>query len=230
MDQYERIAKEVEPKQLALNEAEAALNVTMAALAKKQAQLSAVESELSELQQQLVAANAKQADLAKHVELCAAKLARAETLIVGLGGETERWKATVASLDAKLRGLPGDALLAASAIVYLGPFTSSYRVRALAEWTSICIDLRIPTTCTEPQNEADADASHGPTYATTASTPSNAQATRPFNLAATLGDRVAVRQWQICGLPTDSFSTENGIIVMSSRQWPLLIDPQVTYS
>ena len=33
-----------------------------------------------------------------------------------------------------------------------------------------------------------------------------------FSLNATLGEQVLIRQWKISGLPTDSFSIENGII------------------
>jgi len=47
-----------------------------------------------------------------------------------------------------------------------------------------------------------------------------------FLLSAVLGDAVKVRAWQIAGLPSDSFSIDNGIIVSNSRRWPLMIDPQ----
>ena len=47
-----------------------------------------------------------------------------------------------------------------------------------------------------------------------------------FSLSAVLGDAVKVRAWQIAGLPSDSFSIDNGIIVSNSRRWPLMIDPQ----
>ncbi|XP_071813132.1 dynein axonemal heavy chain 3-like isoform X2 [Apostichopus japonicus] len=47
-----------------------------------------------------------------------------------------------------------------------------------------------------------------------------------FSLSATLGDPVKIRAWNIAGLPVDSFSVDNGIIVGNSRRWPLLIDPQ----
>ena len=47
-----------------------------------------------------------------------------------------------------------------------------------------------------------------------------------FSLAHVLGDPVKIRAWNIAGLPVDSFSTENGIIVATSRRWPLMIDPQ----
>lgn len=47
-----------------------------------------------------------------------------------------------------------------------------------------------------------------------------------FNINSVLGDPVAVRNWNICGLPSDQFSIENGIITSKARRWPLYIDPQ----
>ncbi|XP_055994863.1 dynein axonemal heavy chain 3 [Sorex fumeus] len=47
-----------------------------------------------------------------------------------------------------------------------------------------------------------------------------------FSLSHTLGDPVKIRAWQIAGLPIDSFSIDNGIIVTNSRRWALMIDPQ----
>lgn len=51
-----------------------------------------------------------------------------------------------------------------------------------------------------------------------------------FKLSAVLGDPVKIRDWNICGLPKDDFSTENGVIVDKGRRWPLCIDPQVCSS
>ncbi|XP_041955531.1 dynein heavy chain 12, axonemal isoform X1 [Alosa sapidissima] len=47
-----------------------------------------------------------------------------------------------------------------------------------------------------------------------------------FCLSKTLGDPIKIRAWNIAGLPTDSFSIDNGVIVSNSRRWPLMIDPQ----
>ena len=47
-----------------------------------------------------------------------------------------------------------------------------------------------------------------------------------YSLELVLGDPVQTRQWNIDGLPKDSFSCENGIIVEKARRWPLFIDPQ----
>lgn len=49
---------------------------------------------------------------------------------------------------------------------------------------------------------------------------------REFSLSATLGEPVEIRAWNIAGLPTDSFSVDNGIVVSNARRWPLMIDPQ----
>ncbi|XP_034028529.1 dynein heavy chain 12, axonemal [Thalassophryne amazonica] len=47
-----------------------------------------------------------------------------------------------------------------------------------------------------------------------------------FSLSQTLGDPIKIRAWNIAGLPSDSFSIDNGVIVSNSRRWPLMIDPQ----
>lgn len=41
-----------------------------------------------------------------------------------------------------------------------------------------------------------------------------------------LVDPPTIREWNIQGLPSDGFSTENGIIVTRGSRWPLVIDPQ----
>ena len=47
-----------------------------------------------------------------------------------------------------------------------------------------------------------------------------------FQLHNILGESVAIRSWNIFGLPSDSFSIENAIIIHNARRWPLMIDPQ----
>ncbi|XP_076584320.1 dynein axonemal heavy chain 6 [Chaetodon auriga] len=47
-----------------------------------------------------------------------------------------------------------------------------------------------------------------------------------FSLISVLGDPFVIRQWNTEGLPRDTVSTENGILVTEGRRWPLMIDPQ----
>jgi len=46
------------------------------------------------------------------------------------------------------------------------------------------------------------------------------------NLIRVMADPVKLRKWQVDGLPADSLSTENGIILATAFRWPLCIDPQ----
>lgn len=47
-----------------------------------------------------------------------------------------------------------------------------------------------------------------------------------FSLSSVLGQPIDIRRWVIDGLPNDSFSIDNAIIISKSRRWPLMIDPQ----
>lgn len=51
-------------------------------------------------------------------------------------------------------------------------------------------------------------------------------ASENFDFALFLANPAMVRDWNIQGLPSDSFSTENGVMVTRGRRWPLMIDPQ----
>lgn len=47
-----------------------------------------------------------------------------------------------------------------------------------------------------------------------------------YFLLQVLADPFEIRQWNTEGLPRDSLSTENAILVTRGRRWPLMIDPQ----
>ncbi|XP_076022383.1 dynein axonemal heavy chain 12 [Genypterus blacodes] len=47
-----------------------------------------------------------------------------------------------------------------------------------------------------------------------------------YSLSKTLGDPIKIRAWNIAGLPSDTFSIDNGVIASNSRRWSLMIDPQ----
>uniref|UniRef100_A0A3Q0KTZ4 Dynein axonemal heavy chain 2 n=1 Tax=Schistosoma mansoni TaxID=6183 RepID=A0A3Q0KTZ4_SCHMA len=50
--------------------------------------------------------------------------------------------------------------------------------------------------------------------------------TDPFVFTEFLADPTQVREWNIQGLPRDTFSVENGVIVTRGSRWPLMVDPQ----
>jgi dynein heavy chain, axonemal len=46
-----------------------------------------------------------------------------------------------------------------------------------------------------------------------------------ISMKEVIGDPVTIRNWNVAGLPNDSLSVENGIILFKARRWPLMIDP-----
>ncbi|KAI5076359.1 hypothetical protein GOP47_0008424 [Adiantum capillus-veneris] len=50
--------------------------------------------------------------------------------------------------------------------------------------------------------------------------------TPEVDLQIVLKDPVKMRAWNIAGLPSDSLSEDNGIIVFKAKRWSLMIDPQ----
>jgi len=54
----------------------------------------------------------------------------------------------------------------------------------------------------------------------------NLPCSEKISMQAVLGNPVQIREWLIQGLPNDSFSIDNAIVIENARRWPLLIDPQ----
>ncbi|TPX60170.1 hypothetical protein SpCBS45565_g07578 [Spizellomyces sp. 'palustris'] len=144
MEAYDRVAKEVAPKQIALAHAEAELAETMAGLAEKRAQLKAVLDRLQALNDNLQALSDKKERLEKEVKSCEEQLDRAQKLLGGLGGEKQRWTDVVKILDQTLFNLTGDVLISAGVIAYLGAFTKLYRHECISGWLAMMNKAMIP--------------------------------------------------------------------------------------
>ena len=48
-----------------------------------------------------------------------------------------------------------------------------------------------------------------------------------YDIVKVLSDELTVREWQMNGLPSDSLSIENALLVTRTHKWPLMIDPQL---
>ena len=143
MDSYDRVAKVVEPKKIALAAAEEEYNAIMAALKVKQDELDGIMAALAAMEQQLQDSMAEKKRLEDEVDLCTVKLERAETLINGLGGERDRWVISAAQLGEAYENLTGDMLIAAGMISYLGTFTMAFRDGIAESWVNKCKEAGI---------------------------------------------------------------------------------------
>ena len=191
MHKYHLISVEVEPKRIALASALAELKVVEEKLDGLLATLQQWNDRISELEANFDAQTREKAELSAKEEDCRVKLDRADRLLGGLGGEKVRWMAAVQRLDASLRNVIGDVMVAAGGIAYIGAFTAKYREDQAKEWTKKL-------------------ATYGILF------------TEGAGIINTLSDPVRIRAWNIAGLPTDSLSTENAIILSKSRRWSLM--------
>ncbi len=197
MDVYARVAKNVEPKKIKLAAAQQQVEEMNALLAKKTAELNEVLSRVKALEDKLSITLKQRDDLQKQSDECTQRLGRAEQLTGGLASEQVRWGKELTQLKQDINDLTGNILLAAGCIAYTGPFTATYRHVLIQEWV---------LACARGKKKIPVDAN--------------------FSLERIVGDAPTIRSWQIQGLPADSLSTENGIIVTKGRRWPLMIDPQ----
>jgi len=195
MIKYHFVAKEVEPKRIALKESQDELDELTQKLNKLREKLRGVEEKIAELEAKFTESVAKKEELAAKVADAEIKQDRAGRLLGGLGGEKIRWNETVKSLTQQEANLIGDVCIAAGAVAYLGPFTSEYRISCTDGWRKALGDL-------------------------------NVAHTQGCTVLMVMADPVVVRQWRVDGLPADTVSTENGIILSNARRWPLCIDPQ----
>lgn len=49
---------------------------------------------------------------------------------------------------------------------------------------------------------------------------------KDYSFVTVLGSEIKINSWNIYGLPRDSFSTDNAIIMDNTMRWSLFIDPQ----
>ncbi len=197
MIKYDEIKKVVAPKEEKLSIAQAELAVLNKTLNEKQMQLKQVEQRLDTLKQDLEETTQKKENLEHEVDLCGKKLVRAQKLISGLGGEKTRWTQAAETLQSIYDNLLGDVLISSGVIGYLGPFTAAFRDECIRDWIKTVRSKQI--SCSDATN---------------------------YSLSKTLGEPIKIQQWNINGLPKDSFSIDNACIVFNSKRWPLMIDPQ----
>jgi dynein heavy chain len=196
MEVYGRIFRVVEPKKKKLESAMSQLAEKQASLAEARAKLQEVEEKIRVLKEQYEEKLRHKEELQRQAELTELKLDRAAKLVSGLAGERERWMETAERLEVNVGFLPGDCLLASAFLSYAGPFLSQYR------------DDLVQETWLKQVRELEIPCSPN------------------FSFATFLADPANVRDWNIKGLPSDAFSTENGVIVTKSSRWPLMVDPQ----
>jgi dynein heavy chain len=234
MEAYDRVAKVVAPKKAKLAESEAEYSELMIGLNQKIAELKEVEDKVAALNAQLEEMQTKKAKLEFDVDMCSKKLVRAEKLISGLGGEKVRWNEVAENLSADFTNLvwnpPWDPAENPDWLLIPERIARNSRTCGPTGWGRLlrqtgdimlssgyiaylgAFTLKYRDEATVAWKKLCED--------------SGIPASESFKLVKVLGDPVKIRDWTIDGLPNDSFSIDNAIVMSKARRWPLMIDPQ----
>lgn len=134
MDNYCKVAREVEPKKKKLAELEAKMDLKNKELAGKMQELKAVRDKVGKLQKECDETVAFKNKLESDLETTANRLIRAEKLTTLLADEGVRWKEQIEQMKEVLTEVAGDVFLSACTISYLGPFSGAYREPLMSHW------------------------------------------------------------------------------------------------
>ena len=206
---YYEVWCDVEPKRRALKEANDQLREAEERLAGIKATVAELETVLEKLTEQYREAMDDKVRCQEEADATSAVISLANRLVGGLASENIRWGKSVRDLQTQANNLPGDTLLVASFVAYLGGFTKQYRSDLVEKnWVPFLKNLNkreywrpIPTSQGSSMDES--------------------------NFLSLLTDDATIAGWNNEGLPSDAMSTENATILTQSIKWPLMIDPQL---
>ena len=194
---FNRIYLKVKPLMERLAVAQATKAEAQAKLDAVNAIVAEVEARLAKLQSQFLAATTEKARVEAEAAACNNRLSLANRLVNGLASENERWTREVAALRERSTMVPGDVLLSAAFVSYIGAFNSTLRNSLWKEvWLSDIISREILIS----------------------------DGIDPLEV---LTNDSKSAEWQNQGLGADRISIENGAIITQCARWPLIIDPQL---
>ncbi|NWI70492.1 DYH17 protein, partial [Todus mexicanus] len=190
---------EVEPKRLALEEANAELAEAQEKLTRIKDKIADLNCNLAALTAEFEKATAEKIKCQQEADATNRVITLANRLIGGLASENVRWAESVKMLQEQEQTLCGDVLLVSAFVSYVGYFTKKYRAELLENrWIPFLGELAVPIPITPGLD--------------------------PLSL---LTDAADVAVWSNQGLPSDRTSIENATILCNTERWPLVVDAQL---
>ena len=193
---YHEASKIVKPKLEALSVAEANLEAANKALEAAEVRLAACQARLSELQAMFDTQMAEKKRIEDGAMALQRKMTMASQLIGGLEGERIRWTEDSNNFSDTKARLVGDCAVSCAFTCYCGPFNQEFR--------RYLIDEKFVADCQRR----------------------SVPVTVGLDVISFSVDIGTIGDWNMQGLPADSLSVQNGILVTRSSRFPLMIDPQ----
>ncbi|CAH8620633.1 unnamed protein product [Schistosoma intercalatum] len=197
--QFYNIYCDVKPKRDALNAANEELRQATEKLETIQKKIKDLEEKLKKLTDEFETATMEKQKCQDEAELTYKTIELANRLVGGLASEKIRWAQQVKQYKEQAITLPGDILLTAAFLSYVGCFTKRYRTELLDQhWIPFLKSINPSIPITDGLDPLDM-----------------------------LIDDAVIAAWNNEGLPSDRMSIENATILTNAERWPLMIDPQL---
>ena len=196
---FYRVFCDVEPKRLALAQANADLAAAQEKLSQIKAKIIELDENLADLTAKFEKATSDKLRCQQEADATERTISLANRLVGGLASENVRWAESVENFKIMASKLPGDVLLITAFISYLGYFTKSYRDDLMRNYFVPFMEkqaVKIPIT-------------------------------EEMDILQILIDDADIATWNNEGLPSDRMSTENATILCNATRWPLMVDPQL---
>lgn len=191
----------VEPKRQLLEEVDGKLAKATQILDKAKAKVGELEIRLTKLREELEKLAQSRDEAIASLKLSQLKLELAQRLTTALSSETERWAATIETLDLEYGTMVGDMLVGTAFLSYAGPFPERYRKLLIdSEWLPSLVEAAAGEEI--PVREG-------------------------FKAADVVTSAADLAAWRYDGLSQDPVSTENAALILNGRGWPIIIDPQM---
>ena len=196
LEKYHNSSKVVKPKQEKLAVAEAKQAAADHKLKEMELKVLKLKETLEALQKMADGQLAEKNRMEEKARQVESKMTKASQLINGLADERQRWTEDAKNFQLQKSRLVGDCALGCAFVSYCGPFNQAFRDRLVNDTFMSDCEQR------------------GMPF------------TQSLDITSFLADSGTTGNWNLQGLPTDSLSIQNGILVTSSTRYPLLIDPQ----
>ncbi|XP_069942834.1 cytoplasmic dynein 2 heavy chain 1 isoform X1 [Cherax quadricarinatus] len=132
---FSYVLEKVKPLEKEQDKLQRNLEKAEAQIGELSAGLDDVDKQVAVLREKLNRSTKEAAEVEFHLNKAKETITAAESLVTKLEGEYQRWSQQVSELDSSIKGLPREALLAASFISYLSEAPEDTRKTTMALWS-----------------------------------------------------------------------------------------------
>ncbi|VDK31905.1 unnamed protein product [Taenia asiatica] len=200
--QYARVLEKLAPLEREQTSLQHSLETTQAEVQRLTEDLNSVDAKVADLRRVFELHSKAATDLQTELSKAKRTLLIAEDLVSELESEYGRWEKEIDSLNEQLQALPAMALMAAGFITYLSPCSEDVRQNTVASWWRQLEELELRLSAEDGVPKA----AH-------------------FDFLRFLVTEKDRLHWKAQGLPSDSLSVENAVVILQSNLFPFIVGP-----